>query len=60
MRSEYRTNKFLFLFSDSAICPELLETNALRQHIPPVEAQGAAFLVLAKGSLYILYFLLLE
>lgn len=60
MRSEYRINQFLFLFSDSAICPQLLETNSLRQHIPPVKGQGAAFLVLAKGKLCISYFPPLE
>lgn len=60
MRSEYRINRFLFLFSDSAICSQLLETNSLRQHIPPVEGKGAAFFVLAKGKLYISYFPLLE
>lgn len=60
MKSEYRTNRVLFLFSDSAICPQLLETNSLRQHIPPVEGQGVAFLVLGKGSLDISYLPLLE
>lgn len=53
MRSEYRINNFLFLFSDSATCPQLLEKNSLRQHTHPAEVQGVAFLVLA---LYISYF----
>lgn len=49
VKNEYRRNSFLFLFSDSAVCPQLLETNSLRQHIS---------LLWDKEFLKLIYFIL--
>lgn len=49
VKNEYRRNNFLFLFSDSAVCPQSLETNSLRQHIS---------LLWDKEFLKLIYFIL--